>query len=221
MLKALLKQGWMQDFVAFVASFYMRLVFHTSRWQHVNFETPSSYLADKRPFITCFWHARLLMLPYAWPDKKNPFYMLISAHKDGRLISKTVGHFGIRTIAGSTERGGTEALLGMVRHSRQGDTLGITPDGPRGPPHEVSDGTVMLSYLAKADLIPVTFTTSRKKFLKTWDRFLLPLPFSRGVFMWGTPVIYPKEKKNLGLTQKKLEHALKTVCEKAENVLNG
>ncbi len=220
MLKKLLKQEWAQDFLAFIASLYIRFVFHTSRWDYVNFETPLAYLGEKKPFITCFWHARLLMLPYAWADKKNPFYMLISAHKDGRLISKTVGHFGILTIAGSTERGGTEALLGMVRHSRRGDTLGITPDGPRGPVHKVSDGTVMLSYLSKADLMPVTFTTSRKKFFKTWDRFLLPLPFSRGVLMWGTPIEYPTDKKHLEATKTKLEKELETVCAKAESVLD-
>ncbi len=210
----------MQDLVAFIASLYIRFVFYTSRWEYRNFETPLEYLENKKPFITCFWHARLLMLPYAWPDKKNPFYMLISAHKDGRLISKTVGHFGIHTIAGSTERGGTEALLGMVRHSRRGDTLGITPDGPRGPAYKASEGTVMLSYLTKADLIPVTFTTSRKKIFKTWDRFLLPLPFSRGVLMWGNPVPYPTDKKLFSGTQKKVEKALETVCEKAESALD-
>lgn len=156
------------------------------------------------------------MLPYAWPGGKNTFFMLISAHKDGRLISKTVQHFDIETIAGSTQRGGTEALLKIVRLSKQGKTIGITPDGPRGPSFQVSDGTVMAAYLAKADLIPVTYVMRHRKILKTWDRFFLPWPFSRGLLMWGDPVSYPRTKEQLPEVQKQLKMALDDVNHKAE-----
>ena len=142
--------------------------------------------------------------------------MLISAHKDGRIISKTVSHFGIKTVAGSTARGGTEALLHMVRLSRQHVTLGITPDGPRGPAYEISDGTVMSAYLMKADLIPVTYSVSRKKILGTWDKFLVPFPFGRGVFVWGEPVPFPKDKKDFQVTKEKLKQAMDDACHQAE-----
>ena len=142
-MKNLLKIDFFQSVAASVAALYIRLVFWTSCWTRINFEIPLDYLKKKKPFITCFWHARLLMLPYAWPGGKHTFYMLISAHKDGRLISKTVHHFDIETIAGSTQRGGTEALLQIVRLSKQGKTIGMTPDGPRGPRFQVSEGTVL------------------------------------------------------------------------------
>ncbi len=210
-----------QNFIAFLASLYIRFIHITTEWKYVQFDIPAAYLNEKKPFLTCFWHAHLLMLPYAWRHPRHAFYMLISAHKDGRIISKTVGHFGIETIAGSTTRGGTEALLNMVRLSRKNVTVGITPDGPRGPGKEVSEGTVMAAYLMKADLIPVTYTVSRKKIFKTWDRFLLPLPFSRGVLMWGKPIPYPKEKKDFKMTQTHLKEALDTLYREAEKKLSS
>lgn len=215
-MKYLLKQTWVQDIVAFLVALYVRLIHVTCLWEKVGFNVPAQYMKENKPFITCFWHARLLLLPYAWPGKKDTFYMLISAHKDGRIISKTVAPFGIRTVEGSTKKKGTEALLKMVRLSRMGKTLGITPDGPKGPCGAVSEGTVMAAYLAKADLIPVTYAVKRHKRLSSWDRFFLPFPFSKGVLMWGTPVPFPQSKKNFATCRRRLKKEMDAVCQKAD-----
>ncbi|MFN7662670.1 MAG: lysophospholipid acyltransferase family protein [Alphaproteobacteria bacterium] len=220
MIKRLLKSCFVQNIIAFLASLYIRLVFKTNTWKKINFEIPLSYLKEGKPFITCFWHSRLLLLPYAWPGGANTFFMLISAHKDGRIISKTVHHFGIKTVAGSTKKGGARALLDMVRLSRQGKTLGITPDGPRGPAFEVSDGTIMASYLSKADLIPVTYAVKRHKVMNSWDRFMLPGLFSKGVLMWGAPITYPKEKKEAESVKKMLKKSLDLLNTDAHIQLN-
>jgi lysophospholipid acyltransferase (LPLAT)-like uncharacterized protein len=161
-----------------------------------------------------------LLLPYAWPGGKETFFMLISAHKDGRLISKTVGRLGIETIAGSTQRGGTQALVEMVRLSKKGKTIGITPDGPRGPAFEVSEGTLMAAYLAKADLIPVTYSIKRHKRLNSWDRFLVPFPFSSGVLEWGEAVQYPKTRDQFMEVKKKLKIALDKLNDAADKEVN-
>jgi len=215
-VKHVLKKIWVQNVIAALAAFYVRLIYLTCSWQKKGFEIPERYLKEKKPFITCFWHARLLLLPYAWPGEKKTFYMLISAHKDGRIISKTVAPFGIQTVEGSTKKKGTAALLNMVRLSRAGFVLGITPDGPRGPSGEVSDGTIMAAYLAKADLIPVTYAVKRHKRLSSWDRFFLPFPFSKGVLMWGQPVAYPANKKDLGRTQHQLKRAMDQLVHQAD-----
>ncbi len=221
MIKHLLKSSSIQDIFSFLASSYIRLVFRTGCWTQVKFEIPLKYLQSKKPFITCFWHSRLLLLPYAWPGEENTFFMLISAHKDGRLISKTVQHFGIKTIAGSTKRGGAQALVEMVRLSKRGKTIGITPDGPKGPGFHVSEGTVMTAYLAKADLIPVTYSVRCHKILKTWDHFFLPWPFSKGVLMWGNPIAYPKTKEHISGVRKKLKIALDNLNQKADEQVNS
>ncbi|HCI48687.1 MAG TPA: hypothetical protein DEZ09_02435 [Holosporales bacterium] len=220
MIKRGLKSNLAQDMIAFLASLYMRFVFWTSCWARFRFDIPLAYLQNQKPFITCFWHSRLLLLPYAWPGKKNTFFMLISAHKDGRIISKTVKHFGIETIAGSTQRGGMGALREMVRLSKQGKTVGITPDGPRGPRFQVSEGAVMAAYFSKADLIPVTYSVKHHKVLQTWDHFFLPSPFSRGIVMWGEPIAYPKTKDQIVDVRKKLKMALDNLNQKADAQVN-
>ena len=220
-MKKILKEGWAQNVVAFVASLYVRFVYHTCCWKKEGFHIPKTYLEQKKPFITCFWHSRLLLLPYAWDEGEESFYMLISAHKDGRIISKTVEYFGIETVPGSTKKGGAEALVKMVRLSRSGKTIGITPDGPKGPAEEVSDGTVMAAYLAKADLIPVTYSVKRHKRWRSWDRFFLPFPFSKGVLIWGDPVPFPQNKDQFAEAKKKLKKQMVQLSKSADKRVGG
>ncbi len=174
--------------LAFLASLYIRFVHVTSSWTWIGREYPEDYIKNNKPFLTCFWHGRLVMLCYAWPSKIRPFHMLISHHHDGKLISETVGHFGIKTVAGSTNRGGTKALKQIVDFLKEGNVIGITPDGPRGPCHSVSEGTVAIAKLAKVDVLPVTFSTSRNKVFSSWDKFFLALPFSKGIIAWAPPI---------------------------------
>ncbi len=212
--KRLLRHSWTQIVAAFLCSMYLRFVYRTSRWEKYGFDIPEAYLKNKKPFITCFWHGRLMMLPYAWPDrkdKKRPFYMLISGHPDGKLISKTVHFLGIHTIEGSSTRAGAGALKAMVRLIKEGKTVGITPDGPKGPRAKAKEGLAMASFLSKADIIPVTFSVSRKKTFSSWDQFLWAFPFSKGILIWGEPISFPLEN-----TPKMLE----TICQKVENELN-
>lgn len=190
-LRYLLRSEFSYRFFAFLAAVYIRLVFLTCKWDVLGKEIPESYIQAQKPFIVCFWHGRLGMLACAWTWKERPFRMLMSTHRDGLLIARTVGHFGITWIAGSTQRGGTEALRELVKTLRNGETIGITPDGPRGPSQVASIGVITLAKLAKVDMVPITFSTSRRRLLKTWDRFHLPLPFGRGLFVWGDPISPP------------------------------
>jgi lysophospholipid acyltransferase (LPLAT)-like uncharacterized protein len=132
------------------------------------------------------------MIPMAW-RRLAPMHMLISAHPDGRIIADAVSHFGVGAIAGSTSRGGSAALRTMLKRLREGDCVGITPDGPRGPAMSASIGIVNLARLARAPILPITFATSRRRLLPTWDRFYLPWPFGRGVYLWGEPIEIPAE----------------------------
>jgi lysophospholipid acyltransferase (LPLAT)-like uncharacterized protein len=123
----------------------------------------------------------------AW-QRLAPIHMLISAHRDGRIIADAVAHFGVQTVTGSTRRGGSAALRTMVRALAAGDCVGITPDGPAGPAMSASAGIVNVARLARAPIVPVVFATSRRRILKTWDRMEVALPFGRGVFIWGEPI---------------------------------
>ena len=201
--------------VAFVAATYIRLVFYTCKWTELGKEIPESYLKANKPFIVCFWHGRLGMLACAWTWKDHPFRMLLSAHRDGRLIGTIVAHFGITSIDGSTQRGGTQALRELIKALRKGETIGITPDGPRGPGQVASLGVITLAKLAQVDMIPITFSTSRHKRLNTWDRFHLALPFGRGVFAWGKPISPPLSGDEAEM--ERVRHQLETQMTELQN----
>ncbi len=166
---------------------YIRFVYLTNRWSVEGGEWPRRLTREGRTFIVAFWHGRLLMMPPAW-HQLTSFHMLISAHRDGRIIAGAMTYFGIDTIAGSTSRGGSSALRAMLKQLKEGGCVGITPDGPRGPAMTVSVGTVNIARLARVPIVPLTYATSRRRLLATWDRFHLALPFGRGVYLWGEPI---------------------------------
>jgi lysophospholipid acyltransferase (LPLAT)-like uncharacterized protein len=159
-----------------------KLLALTIRWEFVG----ERYRPGQSPYILSFWHARILMMPYAYKGWNGS--MLISEHKDGAYIADAVQLMGIDSSRGSTTRGGARALLGMIRLARQGRALGITPDGPKGPREVVQPGTVQLAKKSGLPLRAVCYATKRHRRARSWDRFYLPLPFTRGVFVIGEPV---------------------------------
>jgi len=164
--------------------------------------------AEGRAFILAFWHGRLLMIPMAW-QRLAPMHMLISAHPDGQIIADAVTYFGVDSIAGSTSRGGSAALRTMLKRLKDGDCVGVTPDGPRGPAMTASIGIVNVARLARVPILPLTYATSRRRVLATWDRFHLALPFGRGVYLWGEPIEVAGDLDEAGL-----EHARRLVEER-------
>lgn len=132
------------------------------------------------------------MIPNAWVYSA-PVSILISQHRDGVFISRTLRHLGVGTIAGSSSRGGGNALIAMVRALKRGEYIGITPDGPRGPRMRVAPGAISAAKLSGALLLPVTFAAVRSRVFSSWDRFLLPYPFTRGIVRIGDPVEVPRD----------------------------
>src|SRR5258706_10717332 len=139
--KRLLRSDTVRRFVCWLIHLYIRLVYATSRWTVEGADVARWLRAENRPFILAFWHGRLLMIPMAW-QRLAPMHMLISGHRDGRIIADAVRYFGVNSIAGSTRRGGMTALRIMLKQLAAGDCVGITPDGPRGPAMHASTGIV-------------------------------------------------------------------------------
>ncbi|NQV43654.1 MAG: lysophospholipid acyltransferase family protein, partial [Rhodospirillales bacterium] len=167
----------------------------------------------------------ILLMPYAWRrnggkvhgkdrDKGKDIHMLVSAHRDGQLIAKTIGHLGIRSVEGSSSKGGAAALKRMVGILKSGDYVGITPDGPRGPRMRASGGVVALARLSGVPIIPVTCSVTRFRMLKSWDRFIITWPFCRGVFAWGEPIEVPRDADDHAQEEyrQKIETALNDLC---------
>jgi lysophospholipid acyltransferase (LPLAT)-like uncharacterized protein len=181
---------------------YIRFVYRTNRWSVEGAEHPRLLREAGRPFILAFWHGRLMMIPMAW-QRLAPIHMLISAHRDGRIIADAVAHFGVQSVAGSTKRGGSAALRTMVKALAAGDCVGITPDGPAGPAMVASAGIVNVARLARVPVVPVVFATSRRRVMRTWDRMNIALPFGRGVFIWGEPIEIGSELDEAGVERER------------------
>jgi lysophospholipid acyltransferase (LPLAT)-like uncharacterized protein len=181
----------------------IRFVYRTNRWTVEGAERPRRLREQGKSFILAFWHGRLMMIPMAW-QRLAPMHMLISAHRDGRIIADAVTYFGVESIPGSTRRGGSAALRTMLKRLEAGDCVGITPDGPRGPAMVASSGVVNVARLAGVPIVPVVFATSRHRVLRTWDRFHLALPFGRGVFIWGEPIEVASDLDSDGLERVRL-----------------
>lgn len=191
-MKWLLRNGPVQAAVAWLAAQYIRFVFATSRWTVLGAEHPGRLQADGKPLIGCFWHGRMLMMPKIW-TYPAPMHMLISEHQDGRLIARIIRHLGIRTISGSSSRRGVAALRAMAQALVERNCVAVTPDGPRGPRMRAAPGIAMAAKLAGTPIVPVSYSSTRGVSLSSWDRFLIALPFGRGVFIWGEPVYVPPD----------------------------
>lgn len=198
--RRLLQGSRLRRLLCWVIHLYIRFVYATNRWKVEGAERPRRLRAEGRGFILAFWHGRLLMIPMAW-QRLAPMHMLISAHRDGRIIADAVTYFGVQSIAGSTRRGGSAALRTMVKRLAAGECVGITPDGPRGPAETASSGIVNLARLAGVPIVPIVFATSHCRVLRSWDRFRLALPFGRGIFLWGEPIEIDSELDAEGVEQ--------------------
>ena len=203
--------------LALAAAGLMGIVKATTRWRLVN--DPAAAAAGARPVIVAFWHNRLAMMPYCWPSPE-PFHMLTSAHPDGRLIAEAIRHFGIDTVAGSSTRGGSDALRRLVRSLRAGISVGITPDGPRGPRMRAGEGAIALARLSGAPILPAAVSVSRRLLLDTWDRLIVPLPLGRGAVVWGDAIHVPRDADadTVAALRQRLEDELNRISAQADEL---
>jgi len=198
------RSPWLRAALCWLAACYIRLVWRSCRWQVLGSEIPARFWDQGKPFIVAFWHGRLLMMPVNWRRDK-PVHILISQHRDGELISRTVAHFGVGTVRGSSRRGGARALRLMVKALQANEYVGITPDGPRGPRMRASEGLITVARLAQVPILPGTYAVSRRHVLGTWDGFVIAYPFSRGVVIWGEPISVPEAADAAALEAARLE----------------
>jgi lysophospholipid acyltransferase (LPLAT)-like uncharacterized protein len=220
--KRILRSKAAVRFAADAIAFYVRLVHATSRWQTIGGEHPARLWDAGQPFILSFWHGRLLMIPLAW-RRSAPMHMLISQHRDGELIARAMDPFGIGTVRGSAgksgrkDKGGMGALRSILRQLKANEYVGFTPDGPRGPRMRASAGVVAAARLARVPVVPVTYAVARRRVIDSWDRFILPWPFNRGVYLWGEPIdLYSDEAETPEQAALRLETAMNALCDRAD-----
>ena len=219
--KKILRTKLAYSFICWIASKYIKFVSLTLKWKYLNKKHADTLWKNNENFILCFWHGRLLMMPLSWKKEKK-INMLISEHPDGELISKTVKYFGINTIHGSTSKGGTKAIRNIIESLKSGQSVGITPDGPRGPKMKINSAIIKIASLTGFKILPLSCSVKNKFFLKSWDKFLVALPFGKGCFAWGEPLKIKKKitkEEDLKLSNK-LEKILLKLTKEADHYCN-
>jgi len=168
-----------------IASLLIRFIYFTSK---KNFHLPSTF--PDEPVIFAFWHGDLLMQPllYSKLKKRPKANVLISDHFDGQIIAKTIKYFGLNTIHGSSTRGGVKVLLNGIKSLKNGYDIGITPDGPKGPRHSVSDGVMVMAKKTHAKVMIFHTVPHDYWQLKSWDKFTIPKPFTTLDFYASEPI---------------------------------
>jgi lysophospholipid acyltransferase (LPLAT)-like uncharacterized protein len=142
---------------------------------------------------------------------------MASLSRDGEYIARVLHGFGFVVARGSSSRGGEGAVLEMAEMLADGLDAGLTPDGPKGPLYRVQPGVVILASLSGVPIVPATYDMTRKKRLTSWDRFIIPSPFSRGVMVYGDPVFVPKDADEAAREEvrTRLEKTMRLLNEKA------
>ena len=188
----------------------------TIRKKWIGQEKLQEFRQKGRFVIFVFWHGRLLMMPFVNRGRRTG--ILSGHHADAEISVRIYRYFGYYSIRGSSTRGGMAALRKLSKEITKGSDAGISPDGPRGPRYRAQGGGVLLSRLTGYPLIPVTFGASRGKFLRSWDRFLIPYPFSKVVYIIGDPIWVGKKESREELREKQqlLEDNLNRITKKAD-----
>ncbi len=166
--------------------------------------------------IYCFWHGRLLPLSFTHRNRK--IHVLASEHRDGEMLGRTIVRLGFGHVRGSSTRGGARALRELKRAVSAGYDLGLTVDGPKGPIHQVKAGAVELARSTGATLIPISTGSRRHRTFASWDRFQLPLPFTKVLVRLGEPIVVDAnaDKEAVESVRAELERALLRLTEQID-----
>lgn len=217
--KKLLKHFIVQQLLAFIAFIYIVFVKITSNIKYENIDSPKKYWQNKKPFILAFWHGQLMTFSYTWKINKK-LNILASSHSDGRFGASIAKYFKLNNIPISSD-GNNLSLRPIFKILNSNNYIAITPDGPRGPKEKVSEGIIKIAKISKVPIIPVGFGSSKNFCLKSWDSFLITLPFSKCRIVWGDSITIPEnlEDQEIATYKKIIEEKINECVKKAKENL--
>ncbi len=211
------KPGWWQRvrprLLAFMVWCIARAIGLSLRLKVLHFEQVLERVREGKGAVLVTWHGRSLIPANFF--KGRGFWAMISLSRDGEVQNHIFRRFGFRIIRGSTGRGGIRAALEAARRVAEGGILAFTPDGPRGPNRQVQPGALFIAQKARCPIIPAGVAAYPCKLLPTWDRYMIPLPFARGAFIFGEPIEVPE-----GIGEEEFERIRQQV-EQAINALEA
>ena len=179
----------------------------TTRFKEINAEQVRDLVPDKNQnAIFVFWHNRMFFMTYfmkiRYVCQGHRLLVFSSYSKDGEIMTRLESSLGTSVIRGSTSKGAIKGLINLLRKALTGYSPVITPDGPRGPKYEVQDGLVFLAQKTGFPIIPISWNANRFYRFKSWDSFMIPLPFARVRVTYGQPVIAQAHEDKEALRQR-------------------
>ena len=168
----------------YILQLFVRFIYLTSKKQFHH-----ASVDEDETFIIAFWHGDLLLQPlnYRKFKKNGNVKVIVSQHKDGAIIRKTVNYLGVSDIQGSSSKGAVRALLNAIKEIKKGTDVAITPDGPRGPRHSVADGIVAIAQKTNTRIVSLSCIPKSYWQIKSWDKFVIPKPFGTIDFYVSEP----------------------------------
>jgi len=195
----------------YICGIFLYLLCSFMRVKKIGFEEAEKLMKEGKA-IFCFWHR--FLLPLLWTYRKRKIVVITSMSRDGEIADAILNLYGYETIRGSSSRGGINAILKMTRLLMQKRTVAIAIDGPRGPAYIPKDGAFFSASRSEAFIVPVFVHFKGGVEVGSWDRLILPLPFSRATVIFGKPFV-PSDvesgKKTFMEEMKKLEDDFKNL----------
>ena len=222
---------WRKKFIYLIAKPLIKTLLY-SLWgtcrvkKVIGEEHAKSALANGQPVIPCYWHQHHIFGIYYMKKKKKlglKLGFLISPSRDGEIPAQIAKSWGAHPIRGSSTRTGARAIRDLYQiMTKDGISPVNTSDGPTGPIHKFKPGAVMLAQLTQSPILPVSYAASRYWELKSWDKFIIPKPFSRIVITIGEPRYVSKETgvNDQEPIRQEMENSLNKLRQDAEQALN-
>lgn len=180
-------------------------------------QKPLENLMKNRKYIMAIWHSRIMLFSYFFKGMNGS--ALVSRSDDGEIIARVLQAQGHETVRGSTSKGGLRAMSKLIKDLKNKRRPGaIIPDGPRGPRFQVQPGVIMLAKKTGYPVIPASYSAKKIKVFSSWDRFILPYPFTRCRLIFGKPITVPADADQGGLEncRKTLETELNRITKSAD-----
>lgn len=220
--KKIADSAWFNQAIEGLFAAYIRFAYRTSTWERTGFDAMDDALHSGTPVIVALWHQRLMMSPYLFDASLGKICTLTSSARAGRLAGQVQARFGFETIAMSSHKRHIALSREVLGRMRDGYSIGIATDGPRGPARVASTVPLVWARTSGAPVFVVSFSAKRVIKFPTWDAMMLPAPWTRGVLMcrkWDQDVPRKTSEEETEALRQKLEIALDEVTDATDRAV--
>lgn len=217
---------------AYMVHKFILFLYYTNRREIIGKEILEKVILEGKPAIGCFWHGRLLPMPLIMSDRSK-LAAIVSRHTDGEFLANIMNILGVHAIRGSSnrvktenkgskDRGGTTVVRETIENIQRGNSIVITPDGPKGPRMRVKDNIFRIAHKTGAPIITMAYSATNSIVFNSWDKFMLPLPFGKMVFKISEPFYIPESwtEEEIKSAGKIIENNLNQITEEVDLLCN-